>query len=136
MKIIGLDGKEYDWKPRGSSALDNKSSLHQNVKLLLKEIFPFDIIMEEVELIGSRDWKGKKELSVDFYIPNRNLMVEAHGEQHYSYSSFFYKQKFNFLKAKKRDCDKIRWCEQNQISLIVLNHKDKPDTWRQQIESR
>jgi hypothetical protein len=136
MKILGLDGKEYDWKPRGSDALENKSAVHCKARTIIKEIFPFDVIMEEVELIGSRDWKGKKELTVDFYVPNRHLMIEAHGEQHYSYSSFFYKQKFNFLKAQKRDSDKARWCEQNKIELIVLDHKDKPEIWRQQIESR
>ncbi len=136
MNIIGLDGKEYEWKAKGSDALENKSALHNKVRHFLRELFPYDIIIEEVELIGSRDWKKKRPLTADFYIPNRNLIVEAHGEQHYSYSSFFYKSKLDFLKSQKRDADKIRWCNQNNINIIVLKHSDKEEVWRQQIESR
>lgn len=136
MNIIGLDGKEYEWKAKGSDALENKSGLHNKVRHFLRELFPYDIIIEEVELIGSRDWKKKRPLTADFYIPNRNLIVEAHGEQHYSYSSFFYKSKLDFLKSQKRDADKIRWCNQNNINIIVLKHSDKEEVWRQQIESR
>lgn len=136
MIIIGLDGKEYEWKPKGSEALENKSALHNKVRQFLRGVFPYDVIMEEVELIGSRDWKKKKELAADFYIPNRNLIVEAHGEQHYSYSTFFHRKKIDFLKSQKRDSDKARWCEQNNISILIFKHDDKEDYWRQQIESR
>ncbi len=136
MNIIGLDGKQYEWKAKGSDALENKSALHNKVRHFLRELFPYDIIIEEVELIGSRDWKKKRPLIADFYIPNRNLIVEAHGEQHYTYSSFFYKSKLDFLKSQKRDADKIRWCNQNNINIIVLKHSDKEEIWRQQIESR
>jgi len=136
MKIIGLDDQEYDWKPRGCNALENKSGLHNKVRQFLRDVFPYDVIMEEVELVGSRDWKKKKELTADFYIPNRNLIVEAHGEQHYTHSTFFHKKKLDFLKSKKRDNDKIRWCEQNNISILIFKHGDKEEFWRQQIESR
>lgn len=136
MIIIGLDDKEYDWKPRSSDCLDNKSALHNNVKKILREVFPFDIIMEEVELVGSRDWKGKKALTADFYIPNRKMIVEAHGEQHYSFNSFFYKNKLEFAKAKKRDSDKQEWCLKNNIEYVALSYKDKPTAWRNQIEHR
>jgi len=136
MKIIGLDGQEYDWRPRGSNALENKSALHNKVRKFLRDTFPYDVILEEVDLVGSRDWKKKKELTADFYIPNRNLIVEAHGEQHYTHSTFFHKKKLDFLKSKKRDNDKIRWCEQNNISILVFKHDDKEESWRQQIESR
>jgi hypothetical protein len=136
MNIIGLDGKEYEWKAKGSDALENKSALHNKVRHFLRELFPYDIIIEEVELIGSRDWKKKRPLTADFYIPNRNLIVEAHGEQHYTYSSFFYKSKLDFLKSQKRDTDKIRWCNQNNINIIVFKHSDKEEIWREQIESR
>lgn len=136
MKIVGLDGQEYDWKPRGSDSLENKSALHNKVRHFLKDIFPYDIIMEEVELVGSRDWKKKKPLTADFYIPNRGLIVEAHGEQHYSHSSFFHRTKLDFLKSQKRDSDKIRWCQQNNIDILIFKHNDKEESWRKQIESR
>lgn len=135
MIIVGLDNKEYDWKPRSSDCLENKSGLHNKVREVLREIFPFDVIMEEVELIGSRTSK-KRELTADFYVPNRAIIVEAHGEQHYAYNSFFYKNKYEFLKAQTRDRDKEQWCLQNNIKYIALSYKDKPEKWREQIECR
>lgn len=135
MIVTGLDNKEYDWKPKSSDCLENKSALHNRVRDVLREIFPYDIIMEEVELIGSRTSK-KRELTADFYIPNRSLIIEAHGEQHYAYNSFFYKNKYEFLKAQTRDRDKELWCAQNNIRYISLSYKDKPEIWRNQIEHR
>lgn len=135
MKIIGLDGKEYDWKPVGSSALENQSKLHCAVREILKEIFPFNEILEEVELVGTKR-RSTKNLTADFFIPIRNLIVEAHGEQHYEYSNFFYGKRFNFHKAQTRDQLKKQWCEQNNITIVELSYKDKPDTWRQTIANR
>lgn len=135
MIIIGLNGKEYNWKPRGSEVIDeHKSKLHLQVRKLLKEIYPYDMILEEVLLPGSAGATKKKDLTVDFYIPNRFLMVEAHGEQHYEYNKFFFKNKFQFLKAQKRDNDKIQWCQLNGIRIVGLNFADSEENWRQQIE--
>jgi hypothetical protein len=137
MIIIGLNGKEYNWKPKSADTIDeHKSKLHLKIKKLLKEIYPFDIILEEVTLPGSSNLLKKKDLIADFYIPNRCLIVEAHGEQHYEYNSFFFKNKFQFLKAQKRDNDKIQWCNLNNIKIIALNFADSIETWRQQIEYR
>ena len=136
MIVKGLDGKEYNWKPKGADACDEyKSKLHLGIRNLLKEIYPFDIILEEVSLPGTSKLKGK-DLIADFYIPNRLLIVEAHGEQHYKYNSFFYKNKFEFAKAKKRDMDKLQWCELNNIRVVSLSYSDKIDTWRNTIEQR
>jgi len=135
MKIIGLDNKEYDWKPSGSSELDNQSKLHNEVKSVLREIFPYDVILEEVELVGTKRRSGKN-LTADFFVPNRNLIVEAHGAQHYSYTHHFYGNKLNFHKAVARDQQKKQWCLQNGISFVELSYKDKPDMWRQTIADR
>jgi len=136
MIVKGLNGKEYTWKPRGSDTCDeHKSKLHLQIRDLLKELFPFDIILEEVILPGTSRLK-RKDLIADFYIPNRSLIVEGHGEQHYKYNNFFYKNKFEFAKAQRRDTDKIQWCEINNIRIVSLNHSDKIDTWRNTIEQR
>jgi hypothetical protein len=92
--------------------------------------------MEEVTLPGSNRFTNKKELTADFFLPNRSLVVEAHGEQHYLYNSFFFKNKFEFAKAQRRDSDKKEWCKMNSVALIELKYSDSIDAWRQQIESR
>ncbi len=137
MLVIGFDNKEYNWKPRGADFSDtSKSNLHLKIRQLLREVYPFDIIMEEVALPGSNRFTNKKELTADFFLPNRSLVVEAHGEQHYLYNSFFFKNKFEFAKAQRRDSDKKEWCKMNSVALIELKYSDSIDVWRQQIESR
>lgn len=135
MIVRGFDGKEYNWKPRGAEFCDSsKSKLHLQIRELIKYKYPYDIVLEEVILPGSKRFKTSKDLIADFYVPNRMLILEAHGEQHYSYNSFFFKNKFEFSKAKRRDFDKQQWCEMNNIRLVCLKYSDTPEIWRSQIE--
>ena len=134
MKIFGLDGREYSWNPShksGTFSDKNKSKLHISVRNFLKSEFPYDRILEEVTLPGTRTSIRKSTLYADFFIPNRSMIVEAHGEQHYKYNSFFFKDKKSFYRAKARDNDKRNWCEQNGITMVELSYKDNEDEWRQ-----
>ena len=135
MKIKGLDGKEYNWNPSASQAEGGKkSSLHLKAKELLDNLFPYDRILEEVSLVGSKTNRRKSILRADFFIPNRNLVVEVHGEQHYKFNNFFFKDKMSFYKAKARDSEKREWCELNDIQLIEFNYNEGIDEWRRKVE--
>jgi hypothetical protein len=127
MKVIGLDGGEYDWKP--SSTYGKRSNLHERSKALLVSLFPHDNIIEEVSLTGT----GKPPLRADFYLPSRNLIVEAHGEQHFSFNKHFYSNKADFLRAKARDVKKIEWCEINEIRIISFNFDESEEEWKAKI---
>lgn len=137
MHVTGLDDKCYVWNPTKSQAKikeKNKSSLHKKAKLLLKEVYPFDRILEEIKLPGTKNTRRRSLLSADFFIPNRNLVIEVHGEQHYKYNSFFFKNNMEFYRAQARDRDKIRWCEINEIRFIELAFDESEDEWRKKLE--
>mgnify|MGYP005825824799 FL=1 len=135
MKVTGLDGKEYNWNPSANQAQTNtRSDLHLRAKKLLDNLFPYDRILEEVSLVGSKTDRRRSTLRADFFIPNRNLIVEAHGEQHYKFNNFFYKNKLAFYKAKARDAEKREWCELNDIRLVEFNYNEDIDDWRRKIE--
>ncbi len=137
MIILGLDGKEHKWNPsRKQSAVGdkNRSKLHIKARALLKDLFPFDRVLEELTLPGTKTSSRRTLLYADFYIPNRSLIVEVHGEQHFKFNSFFYKDKMAFFKAKARDSDKRDWCDINGITLIEFNHSEDIDDWRRKIE--
>ncbi len=127
MKVIGLDGKEYNWKP--SSSHGKRSGLHERAKAVLTSLFPHDNIIEEVSLIGT----GKPPLRADLYLPNRNLIVEAHGEQHFSFVKHFHSSKADFLRSKARDLKKIEWCEINEIKIISFNFDESEEEWEAKI---
>jgi len=102
VKIKGLDGREYSWHPSNCQAsCENRSSLHDKAKELLQEIFPYDRILEEISLPGSKTAIRKSTLRADLYIPNRDLIVEVHGEQHHKFNNFFIEIKWRFTKLKR-----------------------------------
>ena len=68
MKIIGLDGREYSWNPSSCQAnSSSRSSLHLKAKDLLDEMFPYDRILEELSLVGSRTSRRRGTLRADFF---------------------------------------------------------------------
>ena len=131
MKVIGFDGGEHALtfkRFRGNSARDNKSSHHLRVRGLLSELFPFERIYEEVTLPGSKTISTGL-LYADFLIPNRNIIVEVHGKQHYEYTTHFHKTKADFMKSRKRDKKKIEWCELNDFTIIILPY-NREEEWK------
>ena len=73
-----------------------------------------DRILEEVTLPGTKTIRSKC-LRADFYIPNRNLIVEVHGEQHFRFNAFHFDDKLAFFRAQARDRNKADWCKLNEI---------------------
>ncbi len=131
MKVIGLDNLEYSWNPKSGGG--KRSKLHQKAKEVLDSCFPYDRILEEVSLPGTRTVKNKS-LRADFYIPNRTLIVEVHGQQHFKFNSFHFKDKLSFFRAQARDRSKAEWCSINDIRMVQLNYNEDEDEWRNKIE--
>ena len=137
MHVEGLDGKTWKWNPsRSQASVDekNRSSLHKKARSILKEVYPYDRILEEVSLPGSKTERRRSTLRADLFIPNRNLIIEVHGEQHYKFNKFFYKDKLSFYRAKARDSEKKEWCQLNDITLVEFNYNEDLDEWRRKIK--
>jgi hypothetical protein len=127
-RVVGFDNKEHKFnyaKNRVRKFLKNKSSLHVLARELIEELFPGLSVYEEVTLPGSKKLGRSSLLYADFFIPDSMLVIEVHGRQHYEYCSFFHKDKIDFINAKKRDADKIEWCEMNDIKIAVLPFNEK-----------
>ncbi len=107
--------------------------MHQKARDVLNLCFPHDTIPEEVSLPGTRTLKNQC-LRADFYIPNRLLIVEVHGEQHFKFNAFHYRDKLAFFKAKARDRNKSEWCKINEIRLVEFNYNEDTDEWRRKIK--
>lgn len=131
MKVRGLDGYKYDWKFNGEEVNIDKrsrSGLHLEARSLLKTKFPTQMLLEEVPIEVRRG----KTLFLDFYIPMRQLAIEVHGQQHYSYSTLFHRNQQDFMQQQKNDRDKAEWCEINGIDLIILPYNEL-ETWGQTV---
>ena len=116
MKVTGLDDREYNWpqtKDCKDKDLPNQSLLHQEALSLLKDLFPTQIILEEVKIPGSR-------LRIDIYLPLQKLAIEIQGSQHYKFNTFFHRNKLSYFQACGRDRTKKKWCSDHEIVLIDL----------------
>ena len=132
MKVTGLDGREYTWNLSkfANNHREKVSAGHEQGRKLLKEMFPFVKVLEEVTI------PGPDRLYADFYINTERLMVEVQGVQHTTYNSFFFPNKAAFYKAQARDRKKVQWCELNDITIIQLFTEETLDEWRTKVSER
>lgn len=97
-----------DWD--GSS----RSKIQYNAKQFLKKYWSNHIVFEEFPVAGTK-------LSLDFYNANKKIAVEVQGKQHTKYVPFFHgKNKINYINQLKRDQDKLKFCELNDIQLVEI----------------
>ncbi len=130
MKVLDFNNKEHILKLTGKTVLNDdirpKSQYHLAARELLKKVFPFATIYEEVYLpVG---------LYADFLIPSKRICIEVNGSQHTEFSPHFHKTKANFAKAKVRDSKKAEFCQINNIKLVSLDYKDDLETWTKQLK--
>lgn len=130
MKVKDLSGRWHPWNLTGYSVNPSdtrpRSEGHLKVRKLLHTLFFTSQILEEVGVPG-------EHLFLDFFIPLHKLIVEFNGSQHFSYSSFFYKDKDNFQKAKTRDSRKAQWAALNGFNFIELRFDETEIEWRKKI---
>ncbi len=65
--------------------------------------------------------KSGKKLLFDFYIPDKNLIIEFHGLQHFQEIKWF-GGKLEFEKRLFRDSVKENYCDNNKIKLCVIKY--------------
>tara|TARA_R110000751_G_scaffold100390_1_gene194367 strand:+ start:2671 stop:3090 length:420 start_codon:yes stop_codon:yes gene_type:complete len=139
MKVIGFDGRERSINFSKYYVYDDdtrhKSNLHKKAKKVLREVFPYDTIYEEVALLGSS--KGPSQtLRADFFIPSKSLVVEVHGRQHYEFIARFHKNKLDFFRSQARDKNKEEWCELNSFGHVSLKYSEEIDEWKQSLRDK
>lgn len=64
-------------------------------------------------------------LEFDIYIPDKNLLIEYNGIQHYEFTQCFHRTKTKFLLQQRRDKRKARLAKKNGFKLIVFTY-DEP----------
>ncbi len=133
MTVTGIDGEEYLWRYYNyQKKRPNASKLHVRARELVKKIYPFSSICEEILLVGTL----KERLYLDLYVHQHLLAIEVHGEQHYTYNSFFYGSKLEFARAQARDRTKVEWCKINRIDLVELPYDESDELWESRIRNR
>jgi hypothetical protein len=122
-------GRSYHWSlgemPDGTDP-KRRSAPHLRARELLRRVYPLDRVLEEVYLPGVK-------LTADFVLPLRRLVVEVHGEQHYTFNPFFHGSRFGFAASLRRDREKADWCRANALELVVFKWDDGDAVWEGQL---
>ena len=72
------------------------------------------------------DCKDKNPLPFDFYIPEKNILIEYQGEQHYKQIDHFGGRK-EFLLRKHHDWLKRRYARKNNLKLLAIPYWDNKE---------
>ena len=64
-----------------------------------------------------------RKLPFDFYLPELNMCIEYNGKQHYTPIEFFGGYG-GFIKQKKRDEIKKKYCTDNNLKLLIIKYNE------------
>lgn len=129
LDIRGKQRKVYPSKYKVDWDSKRASEPQFRTKQFLKEFWLGDNVYEEFVIPGSR-------LRIDLINFSKMLAIEVSGQQHESFSKFFHKTRIGFIKSIKRDFQKIKWLESNNISLIELYDYETLDLSKNKIEKK
>lgn len=123
MRFKTLTGADRTVKKAKNYLIDwdgkSRSKIQYSAKQFLKKYWSNHIVFEEFPVAGTR-------LSLDFYNANKKIAVEVQGRQHTKYVPFFHgKNKINYINQLKRDQDKLKFCELNDIQLVEIYDGDE-----------
>jgi hypothetical protein len=123
MKLFDIDGNLVNVDVRASNypvKAKSRSSLQGQTGEKVEELYPYDPVLEDFTIPGSR-------MSLDFFLPQKKLAIEVDGRQHHEFIPHFHGDRATstaFAKQKVRDSKKEQWCESNGIKLIRIVDKD------------
>ena len=112
-KYKNIQSRKIDWnKP-------SRSKMQTEVKKFLEKYWKYDLVFEEMPVVGSKN-------TLDIVNISRRIAIEVHGEQHVKFNSFFHRNRNDFRTQIERDVYKEKWCEINNIIYIDIYKKDLP----------
>lgn len=92
------------------------SELSDRIYSLLKECYPNAVVDREVYV----NYENER-LFFDFCLFDF-IFIEVQGQQHYKYVEHFHRDKFNYVKAVRRDRLKREWIASNNYKLIEIKY--------------
>jgi len=121
MRFTRLDGRSV-FKNVSSHLIDWDADCRSKIQKFFKDFLYtywfYDIVYEELPLIGTR-------LRVDLLNATRKIAVEVQGEQHENYIKHFHKSVMGYHNSYHRDVKKREWLEKNNYQILYLYKEDK-----------
>ena len=113
---------QHVWSPRPDSLLAKQGCPHchkSKGEIAVEEFLSNNKIQYISQYSIKGNFSTRNFIKVDFYLPERNAIIEYNGEQHYIPVEYFGGQ-LAFEQRKTRDQELKSYCKANGISLIIV----------------
>jgi len=125
-KTVNINVQKYliDWDG------EERSKIQFKIKQAFRPFWKTHVVCAELPLASSR-------MTIDIYNASQKIAVEIQGAQHTNYNKFFHNEsRANFLSQIKRDMDKFKYCEINDIILIEVHENEIGDFCKEWVKER
>jgi hypothetical protein len=96
----------------------SRSKPQFEVKQFLKKYWITSVCYEEFPVYGTL-------MRIDLFNANKKIAVEVNGKQHGEFNPFFHNNsRLNYLNSLKRDHNKWKWLELNNIQLLEIEEEE------------
>lgn len=116
MKFKMLNGREK-YKNINKNKIDwekpSRSKIQFKVKQFLKKYWEYDLVYEEMPVIGTK-------MSLDIVNYTNKIAIEVHGRQHIEFVKHFHGNRSNYRRQLNRDTLKEEWCEMNGFKYVDI----------------
>ncbi len=110
-KYKNISGRKIVWeKP-------SRSKIQFTVKQFLKKYWTYDLVFEEMPVLGTK-------MTLDIVNYSQKIAIEVHGRQHVQFVKHFHGNKNNFRRQLNRDSLKQDWCELNSFKYVDIYPQD------------
>lgn len=96
-----------------------RSQFQTKVKNILFDYINGHIVFSEFPVFGT-------QMKIDIFDYSKMIAYEIQGRQHSQYIKHFAKNRIGYLNQIKRDVEKHKFCEINNIELIEIYDEDLP----------
>lgn len=113
-KYKNISNRKIKWDGK------SRSQIQFNVKQFLKKYWIYDLVFEEMPVLGTK-------MTLDIVNYTKKIAIEVHGKQHGEFVPFFHGNRNNYRRQIERDLSKERWCEINNIKYVDIYPNDIKD---------
>ena len=106
-----------------------QSKQANDIYALLCATFPHNTILKEYYIRYEN-----QQLYFDFFLKEYNILIEVQGRQHTEFVGHFHGDKQGYLASKRRDNLKKAYCEEHNLTLVLINYDEVVDSSNKLLE--
>lgn len=110
-KYKNISDRKIDWEKK------SRSNIQFNVKQFLKKFWYYDLVYEEMPVVGTK-------MSLDIVNVTKKIAIEVHGKQHGEFVPFFHGNRNAYRRQIDRDGQKEEWCILNGLKYVDIYPQD------------